>query len=48
VVPGQASRVTIGGFTLAVSTYSQHKPEAFEAALRERLADALASRGIIP
>jgi trehalose/maltose transport system substrate-binding protein len=33
VVAGQPSRVTIGGFNLAVSTYSQHKPEAFEAAL---------------
>lgn len=27
------SRVTIGGYNLAVSKYSQHKPEAFEAAL---------------
>lgn len=26
-------RVTIGGYNLAVSSYSQHKPEAFEAAL---------------
>ncbi|WP_086860077.1 ABC transporter substrate-binding protein, partial [Amycolatopsis lexingtonensis] len=33
VTPGQPSRVTIGGFNLAVSTYSRHKPEAFEAAL---------------
>jgi multiple sugar transport system substrate-binding protein len=33
VVAGQPSHVTIGGFNLAVSTYSQHKPEAFEAAL---------------
>ena len=31
--PGTPSRVTIGGFNLAVSTYSLHKPEAFEAAL---------------
>ena len=30
---GPPSRVTIGGFNLAVITYSQHKPEAFEAAL---------------
>ncbi len=27
------SRVTIGGYNLAVSSYSEHKPEAFEAAL---------------
>jgi multiple sugar transport system substrate-binding protein len=33
VVPGRASRVTIGGFNLAISTYSPHKAEAFEAAL---------------
>ncbi|MEU7785703.1 ABC transporter substrate-binding protein [Amycolatopsis sp. NPDC049159] len=33
VTAGQPSRVTIGGFNLAVSTYSRHKPEAFEAAL---------------
>ncbi|WP_116045278.1 ABC transporter substrate-binding protein [Amycolatopsis palatopharyngis] len=33
VVPGMPSRVTIGGYDLAVSAYSQHKPEAFEAAL---------------
>ncbi len=33
VAAGQPSRVTIGGFNLAVSTYSRHKPEAFEAAL---------------
>ncbi|WP_370949798.1 ABC transporter substrate-binding protein [Amycolatopsis sp. cg5] len=33
VVPGTPSRVTIGGFNLAVSSYSRHKPEAFEAAL---------------
>ncbi|WP_370965210.1 ABC transporter substrate-binding protein [Amycolatopsis sp. cg9] len=33
VTAGQPSRVTIGGFNLAVSTYSEHKPEAFEAAL---------------
>src|SRR6266536_5036398 len=26
-------RVTVGGYNLAVSAYSQHKPEAFEAAL---------------
>lgn len=26
------SKVTVGGFNLAVSAYSQHKPEAFEAA----------------
>ncbi|QKV73922.1 ABC transporter substrate-binding protein [Amycolatopsis sp. Hca4] len=33
IVPGTSSKVTIGGFNLAVSKYSQHKPEAFEAAL---------------
>ncbi|MEU0530174.1 ABC transporter substrate-binding protein [Amycolatopsis tolypomycina] len=33
VEPGRPSRVTIGGFNLAISTYSRHKPEAFEAAL---------------
>ncbi|MGH3877129.1 MAG: ABC transporter substrate-binding protein [Actinophytocola sp.] len=27
------SKVTVGGYNLAVSSYSQHKPEAFEAAL---------------
>jgi len=30
---GTPSRSTIGGYNLAVSAYSQHKPEAFEAAL---------------
>ncbi|MGW4523394.1 ABC transporter substrate-binding protein [Amycolatopsis sp. NPDC004378] len=40
VVPGSPSRVTIGGFNLAVSTYSQHKPEAFEAALCLRSAQS--------
>ncbi|RSD11538.1 ABC transporter substrate-binding protein [Amycolatopsis eburnea] len=33
VTADRPSRVTIGGFNLAVSTYSRHKPEAFEAAL---------------
>ncbi|MFD9964764.1 ABC transporter substrate-binding protein [Amycolatopsis sp. NPDC058986] len=33
VLPGTPSRVTIGGFNFAVSSYSKHKPEAFEAAL---------------
>ncbi len=33
VNPGEPSRVTIGGYNLAVSAYSRHKPEAFEAAL---------------
>jgi multiple sugar transport system substrate-binding protein len=33
VVPDRPSRVTIGGFNLAVSTYSPHQAEAFEAAL---------------
>jgi multiple sugar transport system substrate-binding protein len=34
------SKVTIGGYNLAVSEYSQHKPEAFEAALCLRSADS--------
>jgi multiple sugar transport system substrate-binding protein len=34
------SKVTIGGYNLAVSAYSQHKPEAFEAALCLRSADS--------
>ena len=33
VNPGQPAKTTIGGYDLAVSSYSQHKPEAFEAAL---------------
>ncbi|GIF01204.1 ABC transporter substrate-binding protein [Paractinoplanes rishiriensis] len=33
VNPGIPSRVTIGGFNLAVSAYSEHPDEAFEAAL---------------
>lgn len=33
-------KVTIGGYNLAVSAYSQHKPEAFEAALCLRSADS--------
>jgi multiple sugar transport system substrate-binding protein len=33
VDPGQPAKTTIGGFDLAVSSYSQHEPEAFEAAL---------------
>jgi multiple sugar transport system substrate-binding protein len=33
VTAGQPGRSTIGGFDLAVSAYSTHKPEAFEAAL---------------
>ncbi|WP_370970770.1 ABC transporter substrate-binding protein [Amycolatopsis sp. cg9] len=32
-VPGTPAKTTIGGFNLAVSSLSQHKPEAFEAAL---------------
>ncbi|GLY68308.1 ABC transporter substrate-binding protein [Amycolatopsis taiwanensis] len=31
--PGEPAKTTIGGFNLAVSSYSQHKPEAFDAAL---------------
>jgi trehalose/maltose transport system substrate-binding protein len=33
VIPGQPAKSTIGGYDLAVSSYSAHKPEAFEAAL---------------
>jgi multiple sugar transport system substrate-binding protein len=33
VIPGQPAKVTIGGIDLAVSTYSQHKALAFQAAL---------------
>ncbi|HVV10699.1 ABC transporter substrate-binding protein [Amycolatopsis sp.] len=33
VNPGTPAKTTIGGYDLAVSSYSQHKPEAFEAAL---------------
>jgi multiple sugar transport system substrate-binding protein len=33
VSEGQPAKTTIGGYDLAVSTYSRHKPEAFEAAL---------------
>lgn len=32
VEPGNAGTATIGGFNLAVSAYSEHRPEAFEAA----------------
>lgn len=34
------SRVTIGGYNLAVSAYSEHKPESFEAALCLRSAES--------
>jgi multiple sugar transport system substrate-binding protein len=33
-------RVTVGGYNLAVSAYSQHKPESFEAALCLRSAES--------
>ena len=33
VIPGQPAKVTIGGIDLAVSSYSQHKDLAFQAAL---------------
>lgn len=33
VYPGQPAKSTIGGYDLAISAYSKHKPEAFEAAL---------------
>ena len=39
VVPGQPSKVTIGGYNLAVSAFSPHKPESFEAALCLRSAE---------
>jgi len=38
--PGQPAKTTIGGFDLAVSTYSQHKPQAFQAALCLRSAES--------
>jgi multiple sugar transport system substrate-binding protein len=37
--PGVPSRSTIGGFDLAVSAFSQHKPQAYEAALCLRSKD---------
>jgi multiple sugar transport system substrate-binding protein len=40
VSPGQPAKTTIGGYDLAVSTYSQHKPEAFQAALCLRSKDS--------
>ncbi|ALG06691.1 ABC transporter substrate-binding protein [Kibdelosporangium phytohabitans] len=39
VIPGQPSKPTIGGFNLAVSAYSRHPQESFEAALCLRNAD---------
>ncbi|MGW4483514.1 ABC transporter substrate-binding protein [Amycolatopsis sp. NPDC004368] len=36
---GLPAKTTIGGYDLAVSTYSQHKPQAFEAALCLRSAE---------
>ena len=33
VIPGQPAKVTIGGINLAVSAYSKHPDEAFDAAL---------------
>lgn len=39
VIPGQPPKTTIGGYDLAVSSYSPHKPEAFEAALCLRSKD---------
>ncbi|KAA2264061.1 ABC transporter substrate-binding protein [Solihabitans fulvus] len=33
VNPGEPSKATIGGYDLAISSYSTHKPEAFDAAL---------------
>lgn len=38
VDPGTPAKTTIGGYDLAVSSYSKHKPEAFEAALCVRSA----------
>jgi multiple sugar transport system substrate-binding protein len=40
VDPGKAGTVTIGGFNLAISEYSRHKPEAFEAARCLRSAES--------
>ncbi|WP_084628353.1 ABC transporter substrate-binding protein [Amycolatopsis nigrescens] len=40
VNPGQPAKTTIGGYDLAVSPYSKHKPEAFEAALCLRSAES--------
>jgi multiple sugar transport system substrate-binding protein len=39
VYPRQPSRVTIGGYNLAVSSYSRHPEESFEAALCLRTAE---------
>jgi multiple sugar transport system substrate-binding protein len=39
-VPGTPSRVTIGGFNLAVSAYSKHPEESFKAALCLRSKDS--------
>lgn len=40
VIPGTPGKTTIGGIDLAVSAYSQHKPEAFAATLCLRRADS--------
>ncbi|MBB0244882.1 extracellular solute-binding protein [Streptomyces alkaliphilus] len=40
VEEGDESRATAGGYNLAVSSYSEHKPEAFEAALCLRSAES--------
>lgn len=40
VIPGVPAKTTIGGIDLAVSSYSQHKPEAFAATLCLRRADS--------
>ncbi|HKS44273.1 MAG TPA: ABC transporter substrate-binding protein [Amycolatopsis sp.] len=40
VIPGTPGKTTIGGIDLAISSYSQHKPEAFEAALCLRSPDS--------
>jgi multiple sugar transport system substrate-binding protein len=40
VNPGQRAKPTIGGFNLAVSAYSRHPQEAFEATLCLRAADS--------
>jgi multiple sugar transport system substrate-binding protein len=39
VIPGTPAQTTIGGYDLAVSSYSTHKPEAYEAALCLRSPD---------
>ncbi|MEC3979279.1 ABC transporter substrate-binding protein [Amycolatopsis sp. H20-H5] len=39
VIPGMPAKTTIGGYDLAISSYSKHKPEAYQAALCLRSAE---------